>query len=459
MTDKVIETDIEQPEIEQLPDGIYINLDEDHYHAQRRLSSSGISAMMCSEADFWVKSWMNSERNDDPTDAQLLGRAFHAARLEPDTFEEKYIRQIDKDDFPDALVTDADVRAQIKEIAPKKEDFPDALSKDAEVKAALKELGQPQTVGGETVDDRKERLRKSSAGVVFFDDIVTEWEAENGSLDAPDNETPLQRAQRLLSYGYDGKIWSVEKYRFENSLDGRTPLPRNFWEQIKSDIAEMSGSTIAEKYLSGGIAEVSILWTDPASGVALKCRIDYLTADNFTDVKTFENVSRKNVRQCIEDAFRYNRYYIQARFYWEGIEAARLDLDLQVIDAITGEQTASPVIDAIRQRDSGVRCTYVFQQKRGVPNVFACPVLLSQTHASIDAAATGDKSVDDRVRDRYAEKTLMCLRAEHEIAEAIDRFSKCMDIYGENEKWRPLDPEFSISDASFNGFWLEGEWA
>ena len=458
MTDQteIIETDEDVIEVEQYLDGVYLHMDEDEYHAQRRLSASGVNALRASEADFWAK-FLDPNRDDKPTKAQLLGRAFHTARLEPDMLHERFVRDLEKDDMPDgALMTDFEVRAAIKAMHPDPKDHPEALRTDTDVKNALAEVGQPKTKQGETADDRRLRLRQASAGVVFWKDVVDEWEAAHGPMAEPDGETPLQRAQRLVAYGYEGAIWAIERDKFEQDRGDRTALPSEFWDQIMRDVDDLQGSPVAEKYLTGGLAEVTVLWTDAETGVQWKARLDYLRPDLFTDAKTFVNQRGKAVRECLADAFRFNGYFIQARIYREATEEIRQGR-LQVMDAVTEAETA--VIDAVQKQKGPLQCVYVFQQKEGVPNVIACPIRLETLHASHEAGSIGaDPEKIAEVAAKYSQPTLICRRAEHEIAEAVERYVACVERYGFDKKWRPLHDTFEITDGAFPGFWLEGDW-
>lgn len=456
MTDDVIDDETQEIDAapEQFPDGIYLTMDEDVYHAQHRLSASGIKTMLASEADFWAGSWMNPDRENTTTDAQILGRAFHTARLEPEKLESRFVRAIEKADYSDDLLTtDSEVRAEIKARQPQKADYPGAIATDADVKRELKERGEKQSLSGEAAGGRRKRLAGLSSDIVFWDDIVAAWEDKNGPIAEPEGETHEDRARRLLSYGYTGTIWCLEKERFEAELAGREALPAIFWDQVQADIKSMRGNDIAADNLTGGLAEVSVLWTDEATGVKMKSRIDYLKPDKFTDVKTFDNPQKKPLRQCIYDQFRFNGYYLQARVYSEATEQIRIG-DLPIWDAMK-----SDVIDQIRERKAPLNCVYVFQQKRGVPNVIACPIHLTRPPAGQRAAESGaDEESVSFNRDRYANRSLFAARAEHEIAGALDKFKRCMEVYGEGKKWRPLDPEIAIDDEGFNGFWLEGEW-
>ena len=47
-----------------LEDGIYFDLDEDQYHAEERLSASGICNMLVSPPTFWANSWLNPDKDE-----------------------------------------------------------------------------------------------------------------------------------------------------------------------------------------------------------------------------------------------------------------------------------------------------------------------------------------------------------------------------------------------------------
>ena len=101
--------DGDQPSIWQHPsreDGIYFNLPEAEYHALRRLSASGIKNILISLPTFWAKSWMNPEvadSDDKDTNAQILGRAYHAAIFEPETLADRYAGEPDLNELCNVL--------------------------------------------------------------------------------------------------------------------------------------------------------------------------------------------------------------------------------------------------------------------------------------------------------------------------------------------------------------------
>jgi hypothetical protein len=89
-------------------------------------------------------------------------------------------------------------------------------------------------------------------------------------------------------------------------------------------LAEAMASSIRRRKLpsaaitSPGEAEVSFYWNDPALGTLCKCRPDYLRADNYIiDIKTTEDARQANFERSAENY----RYYVQAAFYIQGVEA------------------------------------------------------------------------------------------------------------------------------------------
>lgn len=246
------------------PDGIYFNLNDSTYHALPRLSSSGICNMLVSPSNYWADSWLSrkdeEEKDEEATRAQILGSAWHVARLEPHLFEGRYIRALDKADFPTALMN------------------------GTQIGEALAEKGETKKKAGESV---------------------------------------LQQALRLKEAGYGGEIWPLIEDEFEQLRGDRIAITAKFYDDIIEGMDRIKAQAEIVKHLVGGAAEVSILWTDE-KGTQKKARVDYLRPDERTDFKTFDNARKKELERCIVEAIQYNRYYIQAAFYDEAVEQIRL---------------------------------------------------------------------------------------------------------------------------------------
>lgn len=74
-----------------LEPGIYFDLPEEHYHADKALSRSDIVNLLDTPNTYWLQSWMNPERKRRAaSDAMDYGTAFHSLLFEPHLFEKKY---------------------------------------------------------------------------------------------------------------------------------------------------------------------------------------------------------------------------------------------------------------------------------------------------------------------------------------------------------------------------------
>ncbi len=241
-------------------DGVYFDLDESQYHALPRLSASGVCNLLVSPATFWARSWLNPEREDEDTAARIAGRAYHVAKLEPHRFADLYARAPSKDDYPDAPITHADI------------------------KAALKDMGRNQTAGA--------------------------------------GESVIEAAHRLRNAGYEGPIWHLELEAFETQHGGKTALGGKLFDQIIHDAERLRQDPDIGRLLENGFPEVSILWTSK-TGTKWKARLDWLSVSHIADLKTFENSMGKPLDQCLSDAVRFNRYYIPGVIYWQAVELIR----------------------------------------------------------------------------------------------------------------------------------------
>jgi hypothetical protein len=69
-----------------------------------------------------------------------------------------------------------------------------------------------------------------------------------------------------------------------------------------------------------GKAETTHMWADPSTGAECKCRPDWLTNDGnlIIDLKTTEDASPSGFQRSVANY----RYYVQASWYLDGVEAA-----------------------------------------------------------------------------------------------------------------------------------------
>jgi exodeoxyribonuclease VIII len=72
--------------------GIYKDLSIEDYHADKTaISRSGLMEFKKSPYHYWAN-YLNPDKPEkEPTDAMILGNAFHTLVLEPNTFDERYL--------------------------------------------------------------------------------------------------------------------------------------------------------------------------------------------------------------------------------------------------------------------------------------------------------------------------------------------------------------------------------
>lgn len=377
--------------IAAIVDGVYFDLPDEIYHAVPRLSASGLQKLCVSPANFWRGSWLDPEKkplDEEQTLAQMLGKAYHKARLEPDLFDATYYRGLDKTEYPDALFTADQMKAVCEDIG----------------------LGKSGT---------KDTL-----------------------------------ADRLVDHGYSERpIWTVIERAHEEGRKGRIVLPAKHYDQMAVDMGRIRENGEVAELLTGGFAEVSIFYTD-RHGIQMKSRVDYLALEHWADFKTFENSRGKDLDECLADAMRYNRYYIQAAAYRDAVEAVRTG-GVDIVGDATDEQRA--FIAKLRMRPAELDCHYVFQEKGGVPNLIAYefPFYMVPYTTVLHEIGSSEERIE-AARAATRNKTRLFMKAEHEIVEAKKLFVLYSQVYPAGTPWYPLKARRQFTDEQFHPYWLEG---
>lgn len=378
-----------------LEDGIYFDMPELTYHRLHRLSASGIKNILISAPTFWAKSWMNpdAEEQDDDTKAKILGRAYHVAIFEPETLDARYVAEPDLDQYENLLTSDSAVCAE------------------------LKALGQTQKKANESQNERASRLLDLDPSFNIKSLIISEW---------------------------------------EETLEGRTSIAAKYWQQIQRDIERIEANPEIHNLVTGGASEVTILWTCPESGIKMKARIDKLKEDCFVDLKSFQNANGKPVNQAILDQVQYLRQYLSMRVYQTAIRMIG-ELSLEIM-GITDQEEAPSVtqeqinlVETLRSRSGPHQPWLFFQEKNGIPNLLARRVKLQDMPDGVDEQSIGAEDHVIKIRD-----TVLCRKADIEIARAKQIFTQSMEIFGEDSPWYPFDMIGTIGDEDFRDWFLNG---
>lgn len=423
------------PMLPDLPDGIYFGLAEEVYFALPRLSASGIQNLAVSPADFWAASWLNKKKavqlagsalaaitsatnpppwaephakriadafpdaakaaqSEESTKAQQLGKAYHCARLEPETFEARFVRKPERADF----------------------DANGACWTGTDIERELVARDQPKKQAGENVAAQGARLRAA---------------------------------------GFEGTIYPLEMAEWEAKRGNRVAIDAAYWDDLICDMEWLHDSPVAKRLLVGGAAEVACLWSD-AQGRKWKCKIDYLMPDAWADLKTFANVNGKHLERVLTDAFQYGRHHIQGVVYREAVEMIRANA-LAIIGPATDRQVqligqinlapADLECHFVYQQKSGVPNTLAREMV-----FFEVPENIKNQHAG--ATEEGIARVEEATRTM----TFVHRRARQDIAQAVAAFDAYCEIYEPGRPWHPWQPFRKFDDLDFNDKWLSGEW-
>lgn len=234
----------------ELTPGVYKGVPEDQYFALPAVNASTLKLLARSPAH--CRARLDGLAVEVPTAAQLVGRALHAAVLEPDRFGRDFLCE------------------------PRAEDH-DALVGLDDYKVAAKSLGLK--VSG-TKASLKSSILEADASVVFWED---------------------RRAE---------------------IIGDRTVLKPNDWEMCESVMAAIQASPRASRALSGGEAELTLVWKDRATGLMCKARLDYYRDDLgvVLDLKSTLDARYSAVQR---DVAKYD-YHVSAAHYLNGLAALGL---------------------------------------------------------------------------------------------------------------------------------------
>lgn len=401
--------------ITPIKDGIYFGLPEETYLAVERLSKSGIKKLRVSPADFYDQSWLNPKPKDLTPEqerrqalALYMGRAYHAARLEPEKFASTYVRELTKAEMPDGSLF--------------------------------------------TADQMKDEIRTRNEGRDKEAKLKLSGTTEAIAISLADDGFPKE------------KLWHLAFNEWERGLaDNALKLEASSFDEILEDGRRLHLLPSVKEHLSGGAAEVSVFWTCPDTGIPMKARIDYLKPASFTELKTFANPNGKNLYKCLTDAIQYNRYYIDAVSYLQAIEAIASP-SIEIIGDATDAEI--DLITALKERGGRVDCHLIFQQKEGVPNILERKFHFFQSAVSDEAIAELERdgaSAEHLERARRFKEiadgepvhTAIHTKARLEIKAAKKDFLAYSEIYSSGEAWLPLNPSGDITDDDFHPNWLE----
>jgi hypothetical protein len=281
---------------------LVVGMGEEEYRSMPGLSNSSMKDLAVSPLRYWHLHLNPNRPAEETTPFLEFGHALHCAVLEPDKLDSRYCQFLDKADYPGCL---------------------------------------------DTMDDLKEWLRDHGL------------------------PTTAKRKQELIdrvgSADSSVPIWEVMEADHELANEGKLAFSKADWQRI-SDAADSlrSEPRLMNILESDGQAEVAMFATDPATGVRLKARMDFVAPRVTLDLKTFTQQRGRSIDKSVASAIYYEGYYRQAYFY-------SLIRSLQSGDkAKSGAQTAPEFVMAFVESDPPheVRLRSLLPRTAGEVNLF-----------------------------------------------------------------------------------------
>jgi PDDEXK-like domain of unknown function (DUF3799) len=192
---------------------------------------------------------------------------------------------------------------------------------------------------------------------------------------------PDEFRKRYVGVQNPGNTKAGKMEREDADEEGKTWLPFDTFRRAALIGAMVRNNKVLANAFDGGAAsEVSIFWTSK-SGIAKKCRIDYLKVRASVDLKTIANQFQENFPVACRKAISNYRYDIQCQHYIEGRQQLA-----GFVKAGRVFGTGKPITDLFRlaAESTSWASVIVFAQSQGAPETFG--VSLSPGNGILDFA-------------------------------------------------------------------------
>lgn len=238
-------------------------LDNETYHAGSAYGSSVFKDVHQKTAKYVYHKHIKKDLPFEQTPTLLLGSVFHKLVLEPKLFNFEFVRAED---------------------APKK---PTTTQRTAAEKGA-----------------------EAAKLVNEYDSLVVKHGEEYEAL--PKKPTAAQRKTAST-------VEAVKSYdNWVAKNHGLTIVSDDTYQQAALMRDAVKAHPLAKQLLKGGKAEQSVIWIDERTGLKMKCRADYLTANNVViDLKSCNSISDEEISRSVA---KFN-YEIQEAHYKEAFNA------------------------------------------------------------------------------------------------------------------------------------------
>lgn len=174
-------------------------------------------------------------------------------------------------------------------------------------------------------------LSSTEARLLLNSPAKYRWRKDNPPLIDPSDKFDIGSAvhSQVLGVGYEVDVLDFPDYRTKAARDardesreaGRVPVLADRFEEVKT----MAGAVLAHPtaralFSQPGSREVSIMGTDPVSGVDCRARFDFLPDQGerrivAVDLKTAADASKR----AFETSVAKYRYYVQRSWYLDAL--------------------------------------------------------------------------------------------------------------------------------------------
>jgi len=121
--------------------------------------------------------------------------------------------------------------------------------------------------------------------------------------------------EAVLRHDPTAPVWDVMEMQYAEANAGKILLSADEWERVAGASEAVRCEPKLQPILADGIPEACLFAKDPATGVSLKGRADWLAPGITVDLKTFTQQRGKSIDKAVNDAIFYEKYHWQAWVY------------------------------------------------------------------------------------------------------------------------------------------------
>ncbi|GHJ04730.1 hypothetical protein TPA0906_65950 [Streptomyces olivaceus] len=203
---------------------------------------------------------------------------------------------------------------------------------------AAVEVEAPKVIDGlsaEAYHADKTSISSSGLRALLAPGCPAQFRYDRDNPQPPKKEFDLGHAAHLYVLGEGPELevidfpdWrkkDAQIQRDEAYLAGKVPLLTKDHDMVLAMAEAIRQHPIAGPLFTpgSGVAEQSIYWTDPATGVRCRCRPDWRRGPIVVDYKTIKDAAPDTISRAIKD----RSYHQQDALYIDGVEAAGLAPD------------------------------------------------------------------------------------------------------------------------------------